>query len=547
VVLAKTGAGKSYGIKGDVVEPLLEAEQRVCIVDPTDAWHGLRSSATGKSGGYPVVIFGGEHGDLPLAANHGEAVAEIVGTSSTSCIIVTKHLSVRDRTRFFTDFADGIMRKNKGPLHLIIDEAHRFAPKGQKMSPQSGEMLAAANELVSAGRSAGLRCILITQRPAKLHNDSLSQCETLVALRMISPADRNAVMDWVKENATADMAKEILQSLAELKTGEAWVWSPQLKYLKRVRFPKIRTYDSGKAPESGAEGHGLALAPINRDAIAERLKSIGADVVANDPTALRRRVAELERQVAARPKEEAPSATELKDAHTDGYEQGYKAATYAAISLQAEHADGARQAADEIHTIKETLANAGLRLKGFAEMIRREQPATRKPPIREIKARGVTTPPHAPVTTNGAESPSVRKILDAIHAAYPVSMSFDAAARRAAISSRSSAYRQYRKAIASSAELERYDDRYRSRPEFAKSGAGLSNGASVQQWAAKLPPTYGKMLLAIHSEGALTKDEVAAHAGVSPTSSGLGSGLRELKRLALIVEDGGSYSVAEGL
>jgi hypothetical protein len=61
----------------------------------------------------PVVIFGGEHGDLPLQANHGEAIAEIVGTSSTSCIIVTKHLSIRDRTKFFTDFAEAIMRKNK--------------------------------------------------------------------------------------------------------------------------------------------------------------------------------------------------------------------------------------------------------------------------------------------------------------------------------------------------------------------------------------------------------------------------------------------------
>jgi hypothetical protein len=213
--------------------------------------------------------------------------------------------------------------------------------------------------------------------------------------------------------------------------------------------------------------------------------------------------------------------------------------------IRSEYAKNFKDAASEI--INQALA---MESRQLPEMYRKASIREQRP--RRITMPAVMTAKQAAaiserVNAEAMESPSVRKILDAIHAAYPVSMSFDAAARRAGISSRSSAYRQYRKAIASSAELERDGDRYRSRPEFAKSGAGLSNGASVEQWAAKLPPTYGKMLLAIHSEGALTKDEVAAHAGVSPTSSGLGSGLRELKRLALIVEDGGSYSVAEGL
>jgi hypothetical protein len=53
----------------------------------------------------------------------------------------------------------------------------------------------------------------------------------------------------VKENASEELAGEILQSLAKLKTGEGWVWCPQLDFLQRVKFTKIRTYDSGAAPE----------------------------------------------------------------------------------------------------------------------------------------------------------------------------------------------------------------------------------------------------------------------------------------------------------
>lgn len=116
---------------------------------------------------------------LELGYQTGEALAEIIGTSSTPAILDTSLMKVSARTRFFADFADALVRRNKGPLQLIIDEAHLFAPQGKVNDPQSGAMLHAANNLVSLGRSRGLRIILITQRPAKLHKDSLTQVETL--------------------------------------------------------------------------------------------------------------------------------------------------------------------------------------------------------------------------------------------------------------------------------------------------------------------------------------------------------------------------------
>src|ERR1700749_4423583 len=87
-ILGKTGAGKTSAAKG-VLENILREGGRFCVIDPTGAWHGLRSSATGKSAGFPVVIFGGSNADLPLGAAHGEALAEIIGTSSTPAIIDT--------------------------------------------------------------------------------------------------------------------------------------------------------------------------------------------------------------------------------------------------------------------------------------------------------------------------------------------------------------------------------------------------------------------------------------------------------------------------
>ena len=53
-VLGKTGSGKTFAMKGALVEPLLEGGRRVGIVDPTGAWWGLRSSRDGKGPGFPL-------------------------------------------------------------------------------------------------------------------------------------------------------------------------------------------------------------------------------------------------------------------------------------------------------------------------------------------------------------------------------------------------------------------------------------------------------------------------------------------------------------
>lgn len=322
-ILGKTGSGKTYAAKG-VVERILTEGGRVCVVDPTGAWHGLRSSATGKSAGFPVVIFGGSHADLPLGGAHGEAIAEIIGTASTPAILDTSLMRVGERTRFFADFADALVRKNKGPLHLVIDEAHLFAPQGKVNDPQSGAMLHAANNLVSLGRSRGLRIILITQRPAKLHKDSLTQVETLVALRLIAPQDRAAVEEWIKDNADPAKGREIISSLATLKTGEGWVWAPEIGVLDRVRFPKIKTFDSSQAPDGTGDGKGPVLAPIDKDAIQGRLEAVAAEAVANDPARLKAEIAKLKREIATKPAVQIPSADPkvIEDAYQRGLAEG---------------------------------------------------------------------------------------------------------------------------------------------------------------------------------------------------------------------------------
>ena len=299
--LGKTGSGKSNAA-ACTVERLIDKKRRVCIIDPTDRYWGLRLLPDGKTpSGLEPIIFGGNHADLPLAASHGAALAEIAGTTTTPIVLSTRLMTVADRTRFFTAFAETLLQKNQGSLHLVIDEAHLFMPQqGAQGAGMTPAMLHAGNNLVSLGRGIGLNIMLLSQRPAKLHKDSLTQVETLIAFRLMAPQDRNAVRDWIKEWADETTGREVMSSLPSLPTGRAWIWAPELNVLRRDDFPLVSTYDSGKPPSPGSKNV-PTLRPIDLSAVQGKLEAVAREAAENDPRRLKGRIAELEKQLAAKP------------------------------------------------------------------------------------------------------------------------------------------------------------------------------------------------------------------------------------------------------
>jgi hypothetical protein len=298
-VVGKTGSGKTFAIKG-IVEQLLEQHRRVGIVDPTGAWWGLRSSRDGSGPGFPILVLGGDHGDMPLPALGGAAVAKLLAEQGVNLVADTSLLTVGERTRWFLDFAGTLYRLNRSPLHLVLDEAHNFAPQGggQARDPDTGKMLHAANTLASGGRSRGIRLAMITQRPQKLHKDALTSADTLIAMRVLAPQDRAAVEDWIKGCGDIAQGREVLSSLAGLSRGEGWVWYPEGGFLQRMKFPAIRTFDSSATPTDGAAiAAPKSAAEIDLTEIREALADAAREAEENDPKLLRKKIAELERQL----------------------------------------------------------------------------------------------------------------------------------------------------------------------------------------------------------------------------------------------------------
>jgi len=151
-----------------MVEEMMAAGLPVVIVDPVGVWWGLRSSATGTAEGLPVVIFGGDHADLPLAETAGELLADLVVDERVPAVLDLSTLSKSAGRRFMTDFAERLYHRNRDPLHLVLDEADAFAP--QRTDPGGQRLLGAIEDLVRRGRARGIGVTLITQRPAVLAN-----------------------------------------------------------------------------------------------------------------------------------------------------------------------------------------------------------------------------------------------------------------------------------------------------------------------------------------------------------------------------------------
>ena len=305
-ILARKRVGKTY-TASVLAEECCENKIPFVVLDPTGAWYGLRSTADGRHAGYPVIIIGGAHGDIPLEFSAGKLIAEFVVENPGYYVLdLSGSESDAEQDRFATAFAQRLYRlkdKHRDPLHLFVDEADSFAP--QTPFPNQRPMLGAFEAIVRRGGIRGLGMTMITQRSAVLNNNVLMQAEVLINLQTTGPADIEAVKKWVKLNATKEQQDEFLSSLASLKTGEAWVWSPVwLEVFKKVQIRERRTFNSSATPKVGEKKIEPAkLADVDLAALSEKMSATIEKVKSEDPKILRKKIVDLERELANRPTE----------------------------------------------------------------------------------------------------------------------------------------------------------------------------------------------------------------------------------------------------
>jgi hypothetical protein len=286
-VLGRRGAGKS-GTGRKMLEHELDAGHRCGVIDPKGDWYGIRANKDGSPSRFPVIVFGGAHADVPIDDKMGGALGTVLAGSSSSFILDLSGFSVAGMRRFMSAFAEHFFLANRQPITLFVDEADQLAP--QRVPAEAAKLLHHMESLIRQGRQRGIFMWMLTQRPAVLNKNLLSQAETLIAMQMTGPHDRKAIREWMDAHDPV-AAANVETQLAKLKTGEAYVWVPGANFLERVQFPLFETYDSGRTPKHGEAVGNVQLKPLDVGEIKSLLQQ--DDDVRDELAELRAALADL--------------------------------------------------------------------------------------------------------------------------------------------------------------------------------------------------------------------------------------------------------------
>lgn len=292
-ILGKTGSGKTCTAKL-AVEQVVSDGARVCVLDPIKSdWWGLALAANGIDRGLPFQILGGPRGHVALHSAAGKAVAEVVASGALPhSIIDMADFAPGGQSHFFTDFAPVLLRKMRGVLYLVIEEAHLFAPKERSGIGQENMAIHWAKTLAQAGRSKGIRLVVLTQRTQALHNAMLGSCDTLIAHRLTSPADQDPVIKWLKANAAKEVTDKVAASISSQKKGQGWLCSGEAQLFEQRKFPLMKTYDNTATPTDD-EHREVTVPPVDVDALKTLIGQAAADAEANDPKRLKEELTKL--------------------------------------------------------------------------------------------------------------------------------------------------------------------------------------------------------------------------------------------------------------
>lgn len=410
VVYGGKGMGKT-NLASVLVEEFAAAGSRFAVIDPMGVWWGLRHSADGKGVGIKALILGGIHGDMPIEPTAGAVIADLVVDEDDSVIIdISRRAdgsmwSIAERVRFVTDYTKRLYQRQgerRRPIMQVIDEAARFAPQVVRAGDMDvAKCMGAVAVLVEEGRNVGVGVTLVTQRSARLNKDVAELADCMIAFRIVGPNSMRAVLDWLGEHVDKARLKEIGEKLRSLPRGSALVISPGWLELEDiVAMRKRQTFDSSKTPEEGKQQVRVsgAGAKVDLAKYQARMAEVVERAKENDPKALKtkvadqaKRIAELERQLAAKPSGKVQTKTVEKPVIKDA-----QLARIEKLFEQAKTINGRiEDSGEKLVNLSETIRNAFGEI-GKAMQLTHEQPppviyTPREMPAKQIAARVART------------------------------------------------------------------------------------------------------------------------------------------------------------
>jgi hypothetical protein len=154
----------------------------------------------------------------------------IVDVSGVPSEITSVVVSVLARMVF--DYAIWSRTEAQRPLLLVCEEAHRYVPKDENAAGQAVRKI--LERIAKEGRKYGVSLGLITQRPSDLAEGVLSQCGTIISMRLNNDRDQACVRAAMPEGA-----RGFLDAIPALRNRECIVCGEGVAIPIRVRFDDL--------------------------------------------------------------------------------------------------------------------------------------------------------------------------------------------------------------------------------------------------------------------------------------------------------------------
>ena len=162
----------------------------------------------------------------------------IIDVSGVPSDITSTVVAVLSRLVF--DFAIWGREEKNRPVLLVCEEAHRYVPNEKNADGSSvGKIL---SRIAKEGRKYGISLGLITQRPSDLAEGVLSQCGTIISMRLNNDRDQAFVKAAMPEGA-----RGFLDSIPALRNRECIICGEGVAIPIRVAFDNL---DEHKRPAS---------------------------------------------------------------------------------------------------------------------------------------------------------------------------------------------------------------------------------------------------------------------------------------------------------
>jgi len=154
------------------------------------------------------------------------------------------------------------------PFLLIVEEAHNYCPERRFGSAVSSDMM---RTVASEGRKFGMGLCIVSQRPAKVDKNIISQCNTNIILKVTNPNDLKTIVQSVEgvTNQTyreiqrlpigvalisgAALQKPIMTEIRTRETSHGGRSVTIIKGGKNSSYPSPKIHTSNPQPESITE------------------------------------------------------------------------------------------------------------------------------------------------------------------------------------------------------------------------------------------------------------------------------------------------------